>query len=107
MATYENDPLGALGSPATFSFPSGGYEIADAMTTNTPPALGPARAGSLREQVSYSNFSVTYDVVKWTNTYNPAFGATVPEPSACALLALAGLTVGWKVRQARRRTLQG
>ena len=68
------DPLSAFGAPATFSFPSGGYRIQSAASPN-PGLLGPGRAGSLRNDQSYSDFAVVFDLVDWNNTQDQAFGA--------------------------------
>ena len=68
------DPLAGFGAPATFSFPAGGYGIQSGTSPN-PLALGPGRAGSVRNDQVYSGFSVTFDVVNWNNTLNQAFGA--------------------------------
>lgn len=67
------DPLGGLGAPATYSFPSGGYRIQAAVSPN-PGVLGPGRAGSLREDVTYTDFQISYDLIDWNNTLDQAFG---------------------------------
>src|SRR5437899_12480833 len=54
------DPLGDLGAgpQATFSFPNGAYRIQATKNPLFPSAVGVARAGSLREDVTYTNFYV-------------------------------------------------
>lgn len=60
-------PLTALGAPATFSFPGGGYQIT-ANPQAVGPQFGPARAGSLRPDATYSQFSQTVDIIDWDST---------------------------------------
>ena len=81
------DPIGSqLGlAQNTWSFPSGSYRMQAAPTPN--PAAGPGRVGSLRQDVSYSNFHLEVDLLNWnpdrTNALgligrvqpNPGFGA--------------------------------
>lgn len=57
---------------ATFSFPNGGYRIQTYRTPN--PQFGPGRAGSLREDVTYTDFYITVDIVDWNTNLNQAFG---------------------------------
>ena len=67
------DPLGSIGyPPATFTFPSGGYEIA----SDPPPnfTYGPARAGSFREDLTCTDFSVSADLVDWDNSQAQVIG---------------------------------
>jgi hypothetical protein len=71
-----------INSPiATYSFPNGGYRI----QTTVPPVTqyGPGRAGSVREQIYYTNFFVAVDVVGWNDTLPQAFGVLgrVNEPA--------------------------
>jgi hypothetical protein len=68
------DPLAGFGAPATFSFPGGGYRIQAGVSPN-PGLLGPGRAGSVRTDQSYSDFSVSFDLVDWNNAQDQAFGA--------------------------------
>ena len=68
------DPFAAFGASATFSVTTNGeYRIQSALSPN-PGVLGPSRAGSLRNDVTYTDFSVSYDVVNWDNSLNQAFG---------------------------------
>jgi hypothetical protein len=67
------DPFSGFGAPATYSFPSGGYQIQSALSPS-PGTLGPSRAGSLRTDQTYTDFSVSYDLVDWNNSLNQAFG---------------------------------
>src|ERR1043166_4305869 len=52
------DPLGGLGlgAQATYTFPNGGYRIQAMSNPAFPSAVGPARAGSVRQDVSYTDF---------------------------------------------------
>jgi hypothetical protein len=69
------DPLGSLGAGprAMFSFPNGGYRI-QALNSPSPSTAGPARAGSLRADVTYSSFYVAVDLVSWDNTTDQSVG---------------------------------
>ena len=67
------DPFSGFGAPATYSFPGGGYRIQSALSPS-PGTLGPSRAGSLRTDQTYTDFSVSYDLVDWNNSLNQAFG---------------------------------
>ena len=70
------DPLGdlGLGPQATFTFPDGGYRIRATKNPQLPPEVSVARAGSLRQDVTYTNFYVAVDLVKWDDTVRQAFG---------------------------------
>src|SRR6185503_3825494 len=70
------DPLGGLGAgaQATYTFPNRGYRIQATRFPAFPAAVGPARAGSVREDVSYTDFYVAVDVVDWDNSVRQAFG---------------------------------
>jgi hypothetical protein len=65
------DPRGDGGLPAaTYSFPNlgggnYGYEINAPLTPTGYEPYGPARAGSIRQEVSYSDFYVSADVSNW------------------------------------------
>lgn len=78
------DPIGSHPSfpdQATFTLANGTYRI-QVPPSPLPAALGPARAGSLRADVTYSNFFVSVDLIDWNDTVNQAFGiiARVKEP---------------------------
>jgi hypothetical protein len=60
-------PLSAFGAGGAYSFPSGGYQIL-APTSPSPGSLGPARAGSLRTDISHSQFETQVDVTDWDAT---------------------------------------
>lgn len=60
-------PLTVLGAPANFNFPGGGYQII-ANPQTVGPQYGPARAGSLRLDETYSQFSQTVDIIDWDST---------------------------------------
>lgn len=68
------DPIGSVfGSIATFSFPNGAYRIRTAPSP-APTQVGPGRAGSLRLDVTYTDFFVAVDVVGWDPSLDQAFG---------------------------------
>jgi hypothetical protein len=69
------DPLGGLGAGprAVFSFPDGGYRI-QALTSPSPSSAGPARAGSLRGDATYSSFYAAVDLVNWDDTVDQSIG---------------------------------
>jgi hypothetical protein len=71
-------PLTPFGGAGTFTFPEGGYRI----QAPNPSMFGPARVGSLRQDVSYSRFFATVDIVNWDNVLDQSFGilARVREP---------------------------
>jgi hypothetical protein len=70
------DPIGdsAGGSYASFAFPSGGYQITALQSPNSAQ-YGPARAGSLRQDVDFTDFVLTFDLVAFSGTEGPALGA--------------------------------
>jgi hypothetical protein len=67
------DPLGAAGAgpQATFTFPNGGYRIHATRNPAIPALAGAARAGSTRENVTYTNFYIYVDLITWDSTVNP------------------------------------
>jgi len=65
-------PLAAFGVPGVYTFPNGGYRIQ--VTTPTGLADNPGRAGSVREDVTYTDFYVSVDVVDWKDDTRQAFG---------------------------------
>ncbi len=67
------DPMATFGSPATFSFPNGGYRIHANVSPN-PSVYGPGRVASYRSTPSYSDFYETVDIVTFDTTLNQAFG---------------------------------
>ncbi len=67
------NPFAPFGAPAQFSFPGGAYRIQAALSP-APSQLGPARAGSLRSDVVYTNFYIAVDVIDWDDTVRQAFG---------------------------------
>ena len=68
------DPLGGLTAPqSSFSFPGGNtYRIYSPVPL--APDAGTARAASVRQEVSYSDFYASVDVVNWDTTQRVAFG---------------------------------
>ena len=82
------DPIGSqLGrAQNAWSFPSGKYRLQAASTPN--PAAGPGRVGSLRQDVSYSNFHIEVDLLDWNPDRTNAFGLIArvqPNPGFGAL----------------------
>jgi hypothetical protein len=78
------DPVGShpqIPDQATFTLVNGAYRI-QVPPSPLPTVVGPARAGSLRSDVVYSNFFVSVDLVDWNDTVNQAFGilARIKEP---------------------------
>lgn len=71
------DPIaqsGVLPGVGTWSFPGGNtYRIQSAVSP-APQKVGPGRAGSLRTDVTYTDFYVSVDVVNWDTNTEAAFG---------------------------------
>lgn len=70
------DPIGShplLPDIATFTLTNGAYRIQTAPSP-APAEVGPGRAGSLRLDVSYTDFYLSVDVVAWDPSVNAAFG---------------------------------
>lgn len=61
-------PLTGLGSPAVFNFPGGNSYQIIGNPQGINPAFGPARAGSLRLDETYTQFFQTVDIVDWDST---------------------------------------
>jgi hypothetical protein len=89
------DPLGSfLGVPQnTWSFASGKYRLQAAPTPN--PAGGPGRVGSLRQDVSYSNFHLEVDIVDWNPERTNAFGLIARVQPSPAFSTLSGYVFGY------------
>ena len=66
-------PLAPFGAPPAFTFTLGGYKISNPASPN-PLALGPARAGSLRLDATYTDFLETVDVVDWSTASGNTMG---------------------------------
>ena len=66
-------PLAPFGAPPAFTFVLGGYRISNPPTPNLLMA-GPARAGSLRLDATYTDFLETLDVVDWSTTSGNTMG---------------------------------
>ncbi len=69
------DPLGGLGAGprVEFTFPNSAYRIR-ALVSPSPGAAGPARGGSFRTDVSYSNFYMSVDIISWDFSKDQAIG---------------------------------
>lgn len=65
-------PLAAYGVPGVFSFPNGGYRIQTTVATGN--SANPGRAGSIRMDVTYTDFYVAVDLVNWNDNTRQAFG---------------------------------
>lgn len=76
------DPLAGFGAPATFSFPGGNSYRIQAGVSPNPGLLGPGRAGSVRADQTYTDFSASFDLVDWDNAQDQAFGllARISQP---------------------------
>lgn len=66
-------PLAPFGAPPAFTFALGGYRISNPASPN-PLSFGPARAGSLRLDATYTDFLETVDVVDWSTTSGNTMG---------------------------------
>lgn len=66
-------PLTPFGAGTIYTFPSGGYRI-QAPASPNPALVGPARGGSIRLDTSYTDFSISVDVVNWDNDLDQVFG---------------------------------
>lgn len=69
------DPISAAVPPgvASYSFVNGGYRIRTAPSP-LPSAVGPGRAGSIRRDVTYTDFYATVDLVDWDETLQGSVG---------------------------------
>lgn len=66
-------PLAPFGAGAKISFPNGAYRVL-APASPDPAQVGPARAGSLRKDVTYSDFQISVDVVAWDAALRQSIG---------------------------------
>ena len=78
------DPIGshpALPDIATFTVANGTYRI-QTTASPAPSTVGPARAGGVRMDVTYTDFYATVDLVDWDETLQQSVGilARVKEP---------------------------
>lgn len=69
IAPFHEPPL-----PSTYELVDGRYRIAVVQPSPDPGALGPARAGSIREDATLTDFSASIDLIDWDVTLNQAFG---------------------------------
>jgi hypothetical protein len=70
------DPIGShplLPDIASFSAASKAYRIRT-VPSPSPEAAGPARAGAIRNDVSYTDFYVTVDLVDWDESFQQSVG---------------------------------
>ncbi len=66
-------PLSAFGAGAAYTYPSGSYRVA-APASPAPDQLGPQRAGSLRQEKTYSRIQLATDILDWNNGINQSLG---------------------------------
>ena len=69
---FHYDPLGQFGVPTLFTVANGAYRIQTLVPTGS--AQNPGRAGSVRMDVTYTDFYVAVDVVDWKDDTQQAFG---------------------------------
>jgi hypothetical protein len=70
------DPIGShpqFPDQATFTVTNGAYRIQTAASP-LPGTVGPARAGAIRTDVSYTDFYATVDLVDWDETLQQSVG---------------------------------
>ena len=74
------DPIGAFGNMAVYTFPHGGYRITAPGTGD--PFVGGGRAGSLREDPSFSGFHIEVDLTDLDTSHSQAVGllARIADP---------------------------
>ncbi len=89
------DPLSSqVGIPQNaWTFPSGRYRLQAAPTPD--PRGGPGRVGSLRQDVSYSNFHLEVDLVDWNPNRTNAFGLIARVQPNPAFGTLSGYVFGY------------
>jgi hypothetical protein len=66
-------PLDQFGAPSTYELTNGTYRIA-ASESPDPGQLGPARAGSFRNDANFSDFTASIDLIDWDPSLDQAFG---------------------------------
>lgn len=68
------DPISAIGGThAQFTFPNGGYRI-KGLASPAPASVGPGRAGSIRTNITYTNFYASVDIVDWDTNLTHSIG---------------------------------
>jgi len=65
-------PLASFGAPGTFTFPNGAYRLQYPAFAH--PQLGISRGATYRADVSYSDFSVSVDVLDYSDASDTWFG---------------------------------
>jgi hypothetical protein len=70
------DPIAqsGLGGVGAWSFPNGNSYRLQSSVSPAPGVVGPSRVGSLRTDVSYTNFYMIVDVVNWDTNLDQAIG---------------------------------
>jgi hypothetical protein len=66
-------PLDQFGAPSTYELTNGTYRIA-ASDSPDPGQLGPARAGSFRNDANFSDFTASIDLIDWDPNLDQAVG---------------------------------
>jgi hypothetical protein len=66
-------PLADFGAPGTYEVIDGKYRIT-ASDSPDPSQLGPARAGSFRNDANFSDFTASIDLIDWDTSLDQAFG---------------------------------
>jgi hypothetical protein len=67
------DPL-VMFPRATYSFPEGNTYRIQSDTSPAPDQVGPSRAGSIRNDESFTGFYISVDLVNWDGNLDQAFG---------------------------------
>ncbi|MDG2125255.1 MAG: hypothetical protein P8J87_16245 [Verrucomicrobiales bacterium] len=71
----QSNPLSTFGVSGEFSFPDGNsYRIRTTVASPDQEALGPARTGSLREDITQTDFRITVDLVDWDDSLTQDIG---------------------------------
>lgn len=86
------NPLQAFGTPATYTFVTGGLQLQTPQSV-LPSALGPGRGGLFIAGQSYSNFSVSYDVLSAASK-TPQYAGAFVQANNLAIGQLTAFTVG-------------
>ncbi len=86
------NPLQAFGTPATYTFVAGGIQL-QAPQSALPSALGPGRGGLFIAGQSYSNVSVSYDILSASST-TPEYAGAFVQANELSIGKLSAFTVG-------------
>ena len=86
------NPLQAFGTPATYTFVTGGLQL-QAPQSVLPSALGPGRGGLFIAGQAHANFSVSYDILSAANK-TPQYAGAFVQANNLSLGNLTAFTVG-------------